>query len=411
MNNKIINPLTGKYVNIDSNEGREIINYYTNTGIDFLIGGEPDVLSDEQPASSPPSDSSKEDTQNQSRNKMMSTLKGLTNKVRRIKAKKCVAMKGATDAKLTPIKQSAKSVAQLYKAILQPIKHTAIPQIARIAYHLLGKNKQAKTMLINERGKQKLCEAIREQYNNLNTAIIREIEEELEGVLKKKAKEKLLEQQTQEEEHEGGGKMDYKNDENFIELTDKLGKVTSMLLNSYNSEGYTPELRNNLNELMYNTLENMAIMHVVFETHEQVGGFTIPFKKKQESITRSIANRINRETKSSMDLYKAGRGVLGAIGDIGQQASKDIGINKLMKRVPQFDANALAKSFNQTLNPADTSQGLKSVMNKLNFELPNISSTEEGFLVGMLLPLYSVTGSFLPRVVSEFSIYHWPAGP
>ena len=30
MNNKIINPLTGKYVNIDSNEGREIINYYTH---------------------------------------------------------------------------------------------------------------------------------------------------------------------------------------------------------------------------------------------------------------------------------------------------------------------------------------------------------------------------------------------
>ena len=43
MNNKIINPLTGKYVNIDSNEGREIINYYTNTGIDFFIGGEPNL--------------------------------------------------------------------------------------------------------------------------------------------------------------------------------------------------------------------------------------------------------------------------------------------------------------------------------------------------------------------------------
>ena len=100
------------------------------------------------------------------------------------------------------------------------------------------------------------------------TAIIEEIEEELE-VLKKIAKEKLLEQQTQEEEHEGGGKMDYKNDENFIELTDKLGKVTNMLLNSHNSEGYTPELRRNLNELMYNTLENMAIMHLVFEMHEQ----------------------------------------------------------------------------------------------------------------------------------------------
>ena len=48
------------------------------------------------------------------------------------------------------------------------LKHTAIPQIARISYHLLGKNKQAKTMLIDERGKQKLCEAIRNQYNNLN---------------------------------------------------------------------------------------------------------------------------------------------------------------------------------------------------------------------------------------------------
>ena len=60
--------------------------------------------------------------------------------------------------------------------------------------------------------------------------------------------------------------MDYKNDENFIELSDKLGKVTSMLVNSQaNSEGYTPELRNNLNELMYNTLENMVIMHVVFK--------------------------------------------------------------------------------------------------------------------------------------------------
>ena len=272
MNNKIINPLTGKYVNIDSNEGREIINYYTNTGIDFLIGGEPNVDSDEPPPPSPPSDSSNEDTQNQSRNRLMSTFKVLTNKAKRIGAKKCVAMKGATDAKLTPIKQSAKSVAQLYKAILQPIKHTAIPQIVRIAYHLLGKNKQAKTMLINERGKQKLCEAVRAQYNNLNTATIREIEEELDGVLKKEAKKKKLEQQTQEEEHEGGGKMDYKNDENFIELSDKLGKVTSMLVNSHNSEGYTPELRNNLNELMYNTLENMAIMHVVFEIHEQVGG-------------------------------------------------------------------------------------------------------------------------------------------
>ena len=420
MNNKIINPLTGKYVNIDSNEGREIINYYTNTGIDFLIGGEPDVLPDEPPASSPPSDSSKEDTQNQSRNRLMSTLKVLTNKAKRIGAKKCVAMKGATDAKLTPIKQSAKSVAQLYKAILQPIKHTAIPQIVRIAYHLLGKNKQAKTMLINERGKQKLCEAVRAQYNNLNTAIIREIEEELDGVLKKEAKKKKLEQQNHEdhedEEHEeleGGGKMDYKNDENFIELSDKLGKVTSMLVNSYNSEGYTPELRNNLNELMYNTLENMAIMHVVFEIHEQVGGVNLnPFKKKQESIMGSIANRINRETKSSMDLYKAGRGVFGSIRDIGQQVSKDSGLNDLMKKMPgidanalakSFDANALAKSFNQSLNPADASEGLKSVMNKLNFEVPNISSTEEGFIVGMLLPLYAA-GLKLPWQMQEMAI-------
>ena len=57
----------------------------------------------------------------------------------------------------TPIKQSASRGSTIIQGNTSANKHTAIPQIVRIAYHLLGKNKQVKTMLINERGKQKLC--------------------------------------------------------------------------------------------------------------------------------------------------------------------------------------------------------------------------------------------------------------
>ena len=126
----------------------------------------------------------------------------------------------------------------------------------------------------------------------------------------------------------------------------------------------------------------------------------------------SIAKTIKNNTNSTKDVYKATKGALGTIRDIGQQASKDSGLNDLMKKMPQFDANALAKSFdanalaksfNQSSNPADASEGLKSVMNKLNFELPNISSTEEGFIVGMILPLYAA-GLKLPWQMQEMAI-------
>ena len=202
-------------MNINSIEGREILNYYTNSSIDFFIGGnssgrntrsqqEAEATTKAPAATAPESDPAEEEPE------------------------KCIAMRGTIkNQDLTPIKQSAKSVAQLYGSILTLEQHSAVPQVTRIAYHLLGKNKQAKKMLINERGKQKLCEAVRNQYNNLDTSIIQEIEKKLDD---------LLQQKLSEEEQDGGRKMEYKQDEDFIELSDKLGKVTRILVNSYNSE-------------------------------------------------------------------------------------------------------------------------------------------------------------------------------
>ena len=421
MNNKIINPLTGKYVNINSNEGREILNYYTNTSIDFLIGGEPrkdrsvqKAEAETTLAASPPAPSAP----------------SVSAPIEEEQPEKCIAMHGATGTELSPIKQSAKSVAQLYQALLQPIKHTAIPQIARIAYHLLGKNKQAKTMLINERGKQKLCEAVRSKYNDLNTKTIKQIEDKLEEVLKEAEKKRQRsDEETIKEDGQlssGGGKMDYKNDENFIELSDKLSKVTRMLVNSYNAEGYTPELRNNLNELMYNTLENMALMHIIFEMHNNQSGGTptvLGRKPTQSSETKSslqkIQHRLNLEAKHIRGTNAAVASTAKTIGDVALGNLKDLSniardssenlLNKASKLRNTAGtgvinkASILATKFNESLNPADASQGLKSVMNKLNFNMPNISSTNEGFLVGMLLPLYSA-GMKLPWQMQEMAI-------
>ena len=47
----------------------------------------------------------------------------------------------------------------------------------------------------------------------------------MDGVLKKDN----LQQKSPEEKHEGGGKMEYKQDEDFaIELSDKLGKSSNI---------------------------------------------------------------------------------------------------------------------------------------------------------------------------------------
>tara|TARA_B100000242_G_scaffold86012_1_gene57451 strand:- start:1190 stop:3898 length:2709 start_codon:yes stop_codon:yes gene_type:complete len=439
MNNKIINPLTGKYVNINSNEGREILNYYTNTNIDFLIGGNffsgfgnkiPNFLSrkdktgdskgnESQDSESKASfsDSLKERIDSLKRGISDSTAslsdslkKGISDSkasiknyrdkrmLRKKKGKKCVAMNGLSGKELTPIKQSAKSVAHLYNAILQSVKHTAIPQIARISYHLLGKNVQARKMLIDERGKQKLCEAIRNQYNNLHEGTIETIRERLVKLIEDKANKKS-------ENRTGGGESNYINDENFIELSHRLEKLTNILVHSYNAEGYTPEVRRNLNTLMYNTLENIASMHLVFEMHEQFGGdpsFNL-FKKRDKSILKNLAERMTSEGKGTEAAYDAFKKTSGSLMNIAKRAKKDSGFNDLMKKMPGFDANAVASQFNQLVDPATGPEGLKSAMNKLNFKMPNVSSSKHGFLVGMLLPLY-LSGMQLPWQMQEMAI-------
>ena len=425
MNNKIINPLTGKYVNINSNEGRQILNYYTNSNIDFLIGGDsffsgfgnkiPNFLSRKDKTGDSKGNESQDSESKASfsdslKERIDSLKRGISNSkasiknyhdkrmLRKKKGKKCVAMNGLSGKELTPIKQSAKSVAHLYNAILQSVKHTAIPQIARISYHLLGKNVQARKMLIDERGKQKLCEAIRNQYNNLHEGTIETIRERLVKLIEDKANEKS-------ENRTGGGESNYINDENFIELSHRLEKLTNILVHSYNAEGYTPEVRRNLNTLMYNTLENIASMHLVFEMHEQLGGdrgFSL-FKKRDKSILGNLAEKMKSEGEGTEAVYDALKKTSGSLMNIAKRAKKDSGFNDLMKKMPGFDANAVASQFNQLVDPATGPEGLKSAMNKLNFKMPNVSSSKHGFLVGMLLPLY-LSGMQLPWQMQEMAI-------